>query len=300
MTGFECFDDQPFSTAMARGSGINHKRLERGLRDGEVRRLLRGVYVRADVDDSPTVLSRAAGLVVPPGSVLVDRTAAWVLGVDCLDYRELDAVPPVESCTLRGVRATDRPECQGGSRDLLPSDWLEIGGVRVSTPIRTAMDLGCSLHRRRALAAMDALMRAYGFSQGDLRRELPRYFRRRGVLQLRRLVPLVDGRSESSGESWTRMELADHELPSPTLQHWIHIAGVPTYRLDLAYARARVAIEYDGEEFHSSPEDRAADERRRAWLRAHGWTVIVLTKDSFTGEAVIAWIGEVRRALAMR
>ena len=89
-------------------------------------------------------------------------------------------------------------------------------------------------------------------------------------------------------------------LPPPTLQHWIHIAGVPTYRLDLAYPRARVAVEYDGEEFHSTPEDRAADEQRRAWLRAHGWTVIVLTKDSFTEEAVIAWIGEVRRALATR
>ena len=296
MTGFESFGDQPFTTAMARASGINHKRLERGLRDREVRRLLRGVYLRADVVDSPSVLGRAAALVVPPGSVLVDRTAAWVLGVDCLDYRELDVLPPVESCALRGVRATERPECRGGSRDLVPGDWLEIAGARVTTPIRTALDLGCSLDSRRALAAMDALMRAYGFSQGELRRELPRYFRRRGVLQLRRLVPLVDGRSESSGESWVRMELADHELPPPTLQHWIHIAGVPTYRLDLAYPRARVAVEYDGEEFHSSPEDRAADERRRAWLTAHGWTVIVLTKDSFTPEAVIGWIGEVRRA----
>jgi hypothetical protein len=300
MTGFESFGDQPFTTAMARECGIDHKRLDRGLRDREVRRLLRGVYVRADIDASPSVLGQAAALVVPPGSVLVDRTAAWVLGVDCLDYRELDVVPPVESCALRGVRATDRPECRGGSRDLLPSDWLVIGGVRVTTPIRTAMDLGCSLHRRRALAAMDALMRSYGFSQGDLGRELPRYFRRRGVLQLRRLVPLVDGRSESHGESWTRMELADHGLPPPSLQHWIHVAGIPTYRLDLAYPRARVAIEYDGEEFHSSLQDIAADEKRRAWLRAHGWTVIVLTKGSFTEDAVIAWIGEVRRALARR
>ena len=177
---------------------------------------------------------------------------------------------------------------------------MEIGGVRVTTPVRTALDLGCRLSRRQALAAMDALMRIHGFTHADLARELPRYFRRRGSVQLRELVPLVDGRSESGGESWTRLEISDRSLPKPVPQHWIHVGGRPTYRLDLAYPHARIAIEYDGEEFHSRPEDRAADERRRAWLRDHGWIVIVLTKDSFTEEAIIEWIGELRRTLALR
>ena len=64
---------------------------------------------------------------------------------------------------------------------------------------------------------------------------------------------LVDGRSESSGESWTRLEINDHHLPEPTPQFWVVIDGVPTYRLDLAYPRARIAIEYDGVQHHSSP-----------------------------------------------
>jgi hypothetical protein len=177
---------------------------------------------------------------------------------------------------------------------------VEIGGIRVTTPRRTALDLGCKLSRRDALAVMDALVRLHGISRADLVRELPRYFRRRGSVQLRQLVPLVDGRSESTGESWTRLEIHDRSLPVPVPQHWVHVAGVPTYRLDLAYPHARIAVEYDGEEFHSRPEDRLADEERRAWLREHGWVVIVLTKDSFTEEAIIGWIGELRRALALR
>jgi hypothetical protein len=220
--------------------------------------------------------------------------------VECFDYAELDRTPPIECYVLRGHDPADRHECAGGTRDLLPEDWLEIGGVRVTTPLRTTMDLGCTLSRRKALAAMDALMRAYGFSHADMRRLLPRYFRRRGVVQLRELLPLVDPRAESRGESWTRLEIHDRGLPSPEPQYWVLVAGAPTYRLDLAYPHARVAVEYDGEEFHSSDEDRAADRKRRRWLRDHGWTVIVVDKNSFTEEAANVWVAELRAALGMR
>ncbi|HET8961976.1 endonuclease domain-containing protein, partial [Nocardioides sp.] len=115
---------------------------------------------------------------------------------------------------------------------------------------------------------------------------------------LRELIPLADPRAESPAESWTRLALIDHGLPAPEAQYWIEIGGVPTFRLDLAYPHARVAVEYDGEEFHTSETDRQADLRRREWLERHGWTVIVVTKESFSGDALIAWISRVREALA--
>ena len=77
------------------------------------------------------------------------------------------------------------------------------------------------------------------------------------------------------------------------------VDGVPTYRLDLAYPKAKIAIEYDGEEFHSSAEARAADEMRRAFLRSAGWVVIVVGKHSFADEALEQWIGVLREALAV-
>ncbi|HQR27155.1 MAG TPA: DUF559 domain-containing protein [Nocardioides sp.] len=239
-------------------------------------------------------------MVISRYSVICDRTAAWVLGVDVFAYGELDAVPDIESCVLRDHRATQRQGVFGSTRDLKPGDWLEIDGIRVTTPLRTAMDLGCVLGRRDALAAMDALARRYTFTIAEMQQQLPRYFRRRGVVQLRELVPLVDGRSESMGESWTRLEIIDLGLPTPVSNHWVMVDGVPRFRLDLAYPRARICIEYDGEEFHSTEAQRAHDEARREWLRRHGWCVIVLTKDSFTPEALRVWTEELRDELRRR
>ncbi len=101
------------------------------------------------------------------------------------------------------------------------------------------------------------------------------------MVQLRQLVPLVRGDAESQRESWVRLAIVDHGLPEPVAQFWVTEGGRPVFRLDLAYPRARTAVEYDGEEWHSSEADRARDLRRRAWLEERGWTVVVLTKHSF-------------------
>ncbi len=293
------FPTTPFTWADARRAGISRTRLDEAVRNRVVRRVLRGVYVRAEIPDSLDLRVAAAAVVLSPFAVVCDRTAAWIYGVDVLDYHELDLLPPLESYTLRGHARTARPECDGGQRDLQPEDIRIIGGVRVTTPLRTTMDLGCGLSRRAGLAALDAFMRLHGITHEDMRRLLPRYFRRRGVVQLRQLVPLADARAESAGESWTRLEIADAGLPAPVPQYWVHVGGRPTYRLDLAYPHARVAVEYDGREFHEGDEQKRADDERREWLRRHGWTVIVLDKDSFTPEAVAEWLGELRAALRL-
>jgi hypothetical protein len=292
------FPVQPFTMTTAKAGGISPAKVRRGVRRRELVMVLRGVYLRSDVELTTAVKLAAAALVISPHAVACDRTAAWLWGVAVFEYGELDATPPLETYVLRGCNATDRPEVRGGVRDLMPGDWVEIGGVKVTTPLRTALDLGCKLNRRPALAAMDALMRRHGFTHAEMRRLATRYFRRRGVVQLRELIPLVDPRAESQPESWTRLALIDHGLPAPKPQHWILIGGVPTYRLDLAYLHARIAIEYYGEEFHTSDEDREADETRRKWLEDHGWIVIVVIKDSFSGAALDEWIGQVREALA--
>jgi Protein of unknown function (DUF559) len=206
-------------------------------------------------------------------------------------------IPPLETYVLRGHDPTDRHNCHGGSRDLLPEDWQMIGGVRVTTPLRTALDLACKLPRRQATAALDAFAREHHVTVADLRRLLVRYFRRRGVVQARELVPLTDGRIESSRESWVKLAIHDHALPQPEPQWWVLVDGVPTYRLDFAYPHARVVVEYDGEEFHSTLEQKAADEARRDWLRRHGWRVVVVTKDNIDDGPTPSWIVELREYL---
>jgi hypothetical protein len=290
--------DGPFTTAEAQRLGVSRKRLAEAESDGLLRRVFRGVYAPADLPDSLDLRATCAALVVARGSVVRDRTAAWIHGVDVLTYAEHEILPAVEACVPRFKAPSARLGVDGGTRDLAPEDVMTIRGVLVTTPLRTALDLGCHLRRRDALAALDQFMGLHGLTHEEMRRAAVRFFRRRGVVQLRQLIPLADPRAESPRESWTRLEILDAGLPTPVLQYWIEIDGVPTYRLDHAYPRHRVAVEYDGEDFHDRTEEqRRYDRERRRWLEEHGWTVIVVRKGDFGDGSSDRWLRELRRAL---
>ncbi|HYF73901.1 MAG TPA: DUF559 domain-containing protein, partial [Nocardioides sp.] len=205
--------------------------------------------------------------------------------------------PPVETCARRGHEPTAAAGADGRTRDLAPGDVMTVHGVLVTKPLRTALDLGCCLRRREAFAALCAFATRFGFTPEIYVRELGRYRRRRGVVQLRGLVGLVLPSVESQREAWVLLDIADAGLPLPEAQFWVDVDGVPTYRLDFAYPCTKVCVEYDGDEAHGSASQRAHDEERRAWLRAHGWTVIVVRSGDFTGAALDRWLGELREAL---
>lgn len=287
----------PFTWAQARSAGMSRERLTDLLAEGKVRRVVHGVYQPASLEDTIESRCAALALVMRPFGVVCDRTASWLHGVDTFDYRELDILPPLDAFVLRDHSRTRRSSCRGGRRDLSPRDICFAGSVPVTTPLRTALDLGCSLSRRDALAALDGFMRICGVTLEGMKAELPRYRGRRGVVQLRRLVPLATPLAESPGESWTRMAIIDAGLPAPQPQIWVTDRGRDRFRLDLGYERARVAVEYDGREFHDDPARRLADRQRRDWLRGRGWTVIVVRSTSFTHDALAAWLGELAAAL---
>lgn len=294
------FLPEVFTTAQALESGVTRKHLHAMIANREVARVLRGVYRRGDVPDSVLVRARAAALVVSPHCIVTDRTAAWLHGVDTFEHRELEILPPLETFVLRGCSRVARSGCVGGERDLLPRDICVIEGVRLTTPLRTALDLGCRLPRPGGLAALDGFMRQLGLEHDDFYREMPRFKGRRGVVKLRQLVPLADPRAESPGESRTRLAIVDGGIPAPEPQCWVlDEDGYPVFRVDLGYPLHKVCVEYDGREFHTSDEDREHDKQRREWLRQRGWTVIVVTKDGFSIEALSAWRGELRRALGI-
>ncbi|WP_244913507.1 endonuclease domain-containing protein [Heyndrickxia sporothermodurans] len=46
------------------------------------------------------------------------------------------------------------------------------------------------------------------------------------------------------------------------------------YRIDLTVPSLRLAIECDGKDYHSSPEQKKHDRRKNAYLRKHGWKVM--------------------------
>lgn len=290
----------PFTSGDALRAGISPWNLRQLVLAGQVRPVLRGVYARSDVADTIPLRAAALGAVVPRHAVICDRTAAWLWGVDVLRPWELEQLPRLETFVLRGHARIRRPQAGGGERDLLPGEVVEIDGVCVTTPLRTSLDLGCGLSRYEALAAMDGFARVQGVGCVALTAMLPRFRGRRGVVQARELVPLVDGRAESTGESFTRAAIHDDGLPRPTPQFWVETEGSAAYRLDLAYPQLKICIEYDGQRYHSSDAARERDDKRRQWLREHGWVVIVVTKDDLSGPARDRWLAELRLAIAER
>lgn len=287
----------PFTLSQARDLGITDHRLRCLLNDRAVRRVIRSVYAPAGLEDDLASRAAALSLAVPKHQIVCDRTAAWLHGVDVFGMTDKVSLPPLEVCTLRGRAVTELSGVDGRTRDLSADDLMSIDGVRVTTPLRTALDLGCALGRHRALGALDQFMRHHGVTQWEMRHQLPRYRRRRGVIQLRSLIPLADPRAESLRESWIRLDIHLAGFPAPVPQFWVYRDGIPRYRLDLAWPECRVAVEYDGEDWHRrTQEQRENDTKRRAWLRSQGWIVIVVDKDGVK-DSTERWLYELGEAL---
>lgn len=277
--------------------GLSRHAFYRRARAGDFRQVLVGVWVDADCQVTLEVRAAALARLVGPEHVVVDRSAAWLHGIDAFTYADGVGVPKLETCTRPGRTRKRRAQIDGGVRDLAPDDIAVVDGVAVTTPLRTAADLGARLRRREAYAVLNDFARLHGVTKAELRDIVRRFGRRRGVVQLRSLIDLVEPRVESARESWVLLALIDAGIPTPQPQWWVDVDGVPTYRLDFAWPQRRVCVEYDGIQAHDSPEQRRADEERRAWLRAHGWTIIVVRRGDFDAANVERWLSELRAAL---
>jgi uncharacterized protein DUF559 len=167
------------------------------------------------------------------------------------------------------------------SQRLDDDEIAHVARLPVTTPARTAYDLGRQLPRGEAVARLDALMRATPFSVEDVLLLAKRYPAARGLRRLRVALPLVDGGAASPKESWLRLLIVDAGLPTPTTQipvheHW-HLVGV----LDMGWEKYKVAVEYDGDHHRTNRRQYVKDQRRLRKLKALGWIIIrVIAEDA--------------------
>lgn len=266
--------DEPFTLAMAQQAGLG-RHLVRRLESGKViRRMVAGVYISSHVPDSVALRARGLRLVVPEDCVVVDRHAGWLLGAQMvlapnehLALRPLSLFRPSGHGRLRNDLSTS------GERNLLPGDIIDVRGLRVTTPLRTAWDLGRVRRSDEAICGIDAMLRLDAFSRDEFLDGIRRFRGMRWVTTLREMAPLGDARSESPGESVLRMRCRESRLPTmtPQVEVWRH--GTVAARLDLANEEWQIAAEYDGAEWHSSPVQRSHDRARRSVVRSEGWLV---------------------------
>jgi len=295
--------DRPF---VAADVDLSTNTLARLVVDGHLRRVVRGVFVDSSLPDTLALRAAAVGLVVAPHAVVTDRTAAWLHGVDVLRPGDHLAVPDVQMFDRRPGRRTRRDTVRSGERTMRDFDVQVIGDLTVTTPLRTAMDLGRQRWPDRAFAEAEAMVRA-GVSVEDILHHLPRFAGYRWIRQFRELAPLLDPRPDSIPESVMRFQWLGTSAPRPEPQRPVIGPDGQTWRLDLGVDELFFAVEYDGEEFHTSEEDREYDAWRRAWIDANTpWLVKVIGKEHLFGRhadfdsLLPGWIREARGTLGER
>jgi hypothetical protein len=118
---------------------------------------------------------------------------------------------------------------------LLDNEIQRLDGLPVTTPERTAFDLG----------------------------------------HLEKVLDLVDAGAESPKETWLRLLLIRVGFPRPQTQiPVLSPDGCRWYYLDMGWEDIKLAAEYDGDHHRSDPVVFAYDIRRLDDLRELGWTII--------------------------
>lgn len=245
---------------------ISRRAFTAAVSSGELERIWQGVYCRGEPDDT----MRLRGLDLSCGSTVAVclNTAAALHGFDTETPVDLHVLSPPKS----RLRST------GGlvvhRRDGAPLS--DARGRLATAPAWTAVEVARSLGRPRALATLDAALRSGTCQRADLWRAAIDQAGRREIVAVRDLIPLADGRAESPMESETRLAMIDGGLPTPALQYRLIDGNGEARRLDFAWPGQRVAVEYDGLDWHSGPDAMRRDRRRAQALLDIGWVVIAI------------------------
>ncbi|OBI17936.1 endonuclease domain-containing protein [Mycobacterium sp. E2497] len=270
------------SEALGRGALSRHQ-----LRV-QFRAIYPDVYVPAHATPSLTTRSAGAWLWSDRRGVLAGLAAAALHGSQWIDGDE-----PIEL-----IWRNPHPPAGVITRNprVGPDEVTRINGLPVTSLARTAFDLARRPPCGKAVARLDALMRATPFSSEEVMLLAKRHAGARGLRALRTALPLVDPGAASPKETWLRLLLIDAGLPTPTTQipvqeNWRLVAV-----LDMGWERYRVTVEYDGDHHRASRRQYARDQSRLRKLEELGWVVIrVIAEDK--PEDVLR---RVRQALARR
>ena len=166
----------------------------------------------------------------------------------------------------------------------LDEDLTVVDGVRMTKPLRTALDLGRQRWPEPALTALDALHRLGDFTLPELLDEVERFATMRWVTTLRLVAPHTDGRSESGGETVVRWRWTNMPVPPPRPQVEVR-SSTKLARIDVGNDELKFGVEFQGREWHTGEDQEERDEERLEWLRDAGWIIErVWTPDVYGSE----------------
>lgn len=162
-------------------------------------------FAAIDTPDTPALRAQAFGA-LRPGRLVADRgTAAWIHGTR--------STPPLQPqvCIDRRSRGRLPTGFDAHQHALGPADTLDLDGVRVTTPLRTAMDLVLTLPVFDAAEALEArhLLAIARASPEDLAGRLASSRRRGAARAVMRLAGIERAELPGSAEFADPAEFAE-------------------------------------------------------------------------------------------
>ncbi|MGW0160737.1 hypothetical protein ACWDUN_15635 [Mycobacterium sp. NPDC003323] len=247
---------------------MSRKQLRLLVQWGELIRVERGVYARRESDPA----LRLASLEMRSRERIVAcmQTAAALYGFDTEPDDKLHVLDP-------GVRLRPTPQLVVHQRHGAP--LRRVGDRLATAPAWTAIEIARTLRRPRALAVLDAALHSRSCTAAELVATAAEHKGRRGIVAVRELLPLADGRAESPMESEARLVFIDGGLPTAELQYEIVDRHGKLWRVDFAWPAMGVVAEYDSMQFHATPEALRHDRIKYARLQELGLTTVPLVVD---------------------
>jgi hypothetical protein len=265
----------PFTISEALAAGLTREQL----RSKRWNAPFRGVYQPRETPPTLAAQCQALARLLPPEAAFTGITAArlrsWWLPAGATSAPLHITVPPDRLITRPGVRSTRRV--------LDESDVIDVGGLRVTSGLRTLRDLAADWSLIDLVMMADAALR-FGHCTSNEWAVAAALSGGRGVCTLRRATTLTDARSESPMETVLRLLIVIPGLPAPLLQAILRDeCGGWLAQVDLLAPDGLSVLEYDGAS-HETGARHDSDVRRWRMLRRHGFEVFPYTKrDLFFG-----------------
>lgn len=265
----------PFRTRDVSIHGVPLSRL----RASDLHRQVHGVR-SVGSPTSTAELCRLLSARMPEAAFISHSSAALLHGIP-LPYR-LAKDGRVHVSVPAPSRAPHARGIAGHMLQIESHELTEREGLRVTTPIRTWLDLGSILPLHDLVAAGDYLIH-WRLPQAtilDLADALNSRLDRRGRRTLMRALELLNDRAESAPESILRVIITLAGMPEPRVNHEVSDRfGEFVARTDLMIDEYKIVLEYQGDYHRKTPGQWRADMTRRSRLEALGWRVMELNAD---------------------